>query len=58
MTTVKKSNDTHTVTLPASTATTALYFLKRVVAHGTEQEALMHAYQSLASALAHPHGTD
>ena len=41
----------HTIVLPASTATTALYFMKRVVVHGAEQDAFMQAYQSLVHAL-------
>ena len=44
-------HSTHSVVLPASTATTALYFLQRVVVHGDEQAELFNAYQSLVHAL-------
>ena len=53
--TTKKTNpalrNAQTVVLPASTATTALYFLKRVVVHGDEQAELFNAYQSMLHAL-------
>lgn len=48
----------NTIVLPASTATTALYFMKRVVVHGAEQDAFMQAYQSLVDALAQAHNAD
>ena len=54
----KKSKTANTVVLPASTATTALYFLNRVVVHGAEQEALFNAYQSLVHALAQAQAHD
>ena len=54
MTTKKNDHtprNTQSVVLPASTATTALYFLQRVVVHGEEQSELFNAYQSLVHAL-------
>ena len=54
MTMTKKTtqtNDINVVTLPASTATNALYFLQRVVVHGNEQTELFNVYQSLSNAL-------